>query len=61
MKISELRQKNQQDLTHLLEEQLTKLAELKFELAGGKVKNLKEIKEIKKDIARIKTIQQEKS
>jgi large subunit ribosomal protein L29 len=59
MKISELRQKNKQELNQLLEEKLVRLAELKFDLAGGKVKNLKDIRATKKDIARIKTLQRE--
>ncbi len=59
MKTSELRQKNNQELNQLLEERLTKLAGLKFDLAGGKVKNLKEIRQTKLDIARIKTLQRE--
>lgn len=59
MKIVELRQKNIQELAGLLEEKLAKMAELKFDLAGGKTKNLKEIREIKLAIARIKTLQRE--
>ncbi len=59
MKTSELRQKNNRELNQLLEERLIKLAGLKFDLAGGKVKNLKEIRQTKLDIARIKTLQRE--
>lgn len=59
MKISELRQKNIQELAGILEERLSKTAELRFDLAGGKVKNLKELRQAKLDIARIKTLQQE--
>jgi len=59
MKTSELRQKNRQELQALLEERLAKLAELRFDLAGGKVKNLKAVREAKLDIARIKTLQRE--
>lgn len=61
MKTSELRQKNKQELDQLLEEKLGRLAGLKFDLAGGKVKNLKDIREARKDIARIKTLQREES
>lgn len=56
MKTSELRQKNKQELTSLLEEKMAKLAELRFDLAGGKVKNLKSFRQAKIDIARIKTL-----
>jgi len=33
-----------------------KLANLKFDLAAGKVKNIREIRRLKKDIARVITI-----
>lgn len=59
MKVAELRQKSGQDLKSLLQEKLVKLAGLRFDLAGGKTKNLKEIRQIKLDIARIKTLQKE--
>jgi ribosomal protein L29 len=59
MKISELRQKNKQELVALLDERLSKTAELRFDLAGGKIKNLKELRQAKLDIARIKTLQKE--
>jgi ribosomal protein L29 len=59
MKISELRQKNKQELAGILEERLSKTAELRFDLAGGKVKNLKELRQANLDIARIKTLQNE--
>ncbi len=56
MKITELRQKNKIELAAILEERLAKLAESRFDLSGGKVKNLKEIRQAKLDIARVKTI-----
>ena len=59
MKISELRQKNKQELAGILNERFSELAELRFDLAGGKVKNLKEIRQTKLDIARIQTLQRE--
>jgi ribosomal protein L29 len=59
MKTSEIRPKNQQELVQLLEEKYSRLAELRFDLAGGKTKNLKEVRTIKLDIARIKTLQNE--
>jgi len=37
-----------------------KLRSLRFDLASGKVKNVREIRNIKKDIARILTILKEK-
>lgn len=59
MKVVELRQKNKLELKELLKEKLAKMAELRFVLQNDKSKNLKEIRQIKLDIARIKTIQKE--
>ena len=59
MKTSELRQKTEQEMARLIEEKLSRLAELRFDLASGKVKNLKEVRTAKLDIARIKTLQRE--
>jgi ribosomal protein L29 len=59
MEIAQLRQQNKDELEQSLKERQARLAELNFDLAGGKVKNLKEIRQIKIDVARIKTIQRE--
>ncbi len=59
MKISELRQKNTDELKKLLTETSSRFAELKFDLVDGKVKNLKEIRLARRDIARIKTLLRE--
>lgn len=56
MKIDELRPKPKEELGKLLEEKKERLRQLRFDLVSGKVKNVKEIREIKKDIARILTI-----
>jgi large subunit ribosomal protein L29 len=56
MKISELAQKNKSELEKLLQENRERLRVLRFDLAAGKVKNVREIRKIKKDIARILTI-----
>ncbi len=60
MKIAELRQKTESDLKELLKEKIAKMTELRFDLEGGKSKNLKEIRQIKLDIARVKTLLNEK-
>ena len=52
----ELKTKPAPELQKTLQELRDKLWQLKVDLASGKVKNIKEIKEIKKDIARILTI-----
>jgi len=56
MKIQELRQKNKVELQKILQDNREKLRQLRFDLAAGKVKNVREIRLIKKDIARILTI-----
>jgi len=48
--------KTREELKKLLEENQEKLRQLRFDLASGKVKNVREIRKIKKDIARILTI-----
>ena len=52
----ELRIKPVPELQKMLQELRDKLWQLKVDLASGKVKNIKEIKEVKRDIARILTI-----
>ncbi|PIR72868.1 MAG: 50S ribosomal protein L29 [Candidatus Nealsonbacteria bacterium CG10_big_fil_rev_8_21_14_0_10_36_23] len=56
MKFSELRQRPKPELQKLLAENREKLRQLRFDLASGKVKNVREIRKIKKDIARILTL-----
>jgi len=56
MKIVELRKKTRTELEKLLLENQEKLRGLRFDLASGKLKNVREIRYIKKDIARILTL-----
>jgi ribosomal protein L29 len=56
MKITELRQKSKEELQNILEKEREKLRQLRFDLAAGKVKNVKEIHNLKKEIARILTL-----
>jgi len=56
MKIKELRQKTDKELKETLIHLKDKLRELRFNLTGGKVKNIKEIHQNKKTIARILTL-----
>ncbi len=60
MKIQELRLQPKEDLKNFLLTKTKKLGELRFQLKSGKIKNIKEIREIKKDIAKIKTLLNEK-
>jgi len=56
MKIIELRQKSKKELQRILFDKREKLRQFCFDLAAGKVKNVREIRKIKKDIARILTL-----
>lgn len=56
MKIKEIKQKQAKELNDMLLEKKGILRQLRFDLASGKVKNIKEMREIKKDIARILTV-----
>jgi len=56
MKIRELRQKSRDELTKLLSEKRSGILTLRFDLAGGRVKNIRGLRSTRKDIARILTI-----
>lgn len=56
MKIEELRQKSKIELQKLLQDDREKLRQLRFDLAAGKVKNVREIRKTKKEVARIITL-----
>lgn len=63
MRIAELRQKSKPELQKLLTEDREKLRQLRFDLASGKIKNVREIRKTKKEISQILTLlhQQPKS
>ena len=52
----QLKSKTQAEMQKELGESRTKLRDLKFDLAAGKVKNVSEIKKIKKVVARLSTL-----
>jgi len=60
MKIVELRQKSKGELEKVLADNRERLRQLRFDLAAGKVKNVREIHLLKKDIARILTLLKQK-
>ncbi len=60
MKIKEILGKNEQELKKELENLSVKLSKLRFDIVTKQGKNVAEVKKIKKDIARIKTILKEK-
>lgn len=56
MKASELKQKSKGELAKILQDNREKLQQLRFDLSAGKVKNVRGIRQIRKDIARILTL-----
>lgn len=56
MKINVLRKKPESELRTMINDHKERLQKLRFDLVSGKIKNIREIREIKKDIARILTI-----
>ena len=56
MKLVELRLKSKTELQKILEDNRKKIRQFRFNLFAGKVKNVREIRKIKKEIARILTL-----
>jgi large subunit ribosomal protein L29 len=56
MKIKELRRKTTKELEELLKENRHKLGQLKFDLAAKKLKNIREIRGLRREIAQILTV-----
>jgi ribosomal protein L29 len=59
--IEELKHRPTEELVRLAADSNEKLRALKFDLAAGKVKDITEIKELKKKVARIKTFIHERA
>ena len=59
MKTAELRKKSNNELQKSVEDFKKKLSEIRFTFSANKLKNVKEISNIKKEIARIMTILRE--
>jgi large subunit ribosomal protein L29 len=59
-KIQEWRKQSKEGLEKELKEKRERQRVLRFDLAAGKVKNIREIRHLKKDIARILTLLKEK-
>ncbi|MCH8986894.1 50S ribosomal protein L29 [Patescibacteria group bacterium] len=56
MKAKDLQKRSTADLKKTARELQDKLRELRFDLTAGKVKNIKEIRSTRKEVARIRTI-----
>lgn len=59
MKSRELRRKTEKELRENLGNLREKLRDFRFNLSGGKVKNIRELRQTKRDIARILTLLKE--
>jgi len=60
MKASELRQKTQQELNQELQELKSELFKLRFQHATNQLDNTMRLREVKRAIARVKTIMRER-
>ncbi|MCL4439769.1 MAG: 50S ribosomal protein L29 [Firmicutes bacterium] len=56
MKVKEIKEMSADELRKALDDSKDELFKLKFQLATGQLDNPMRIKEVKKDIARVKTI-----
>lgn len=56
MQVGELRSKKTAELTKLLAELRKELQQMRFDLAAGRVKNIREIRSRRRTIAKIKTV-----
>ncbi|MDP3764819.1 MAG: 50S ribosomal protein L29 [bacterium] len=61
LKAKELRQRNIEELTKTLHEERVRLSDLNFKLVGAQLKNVSEFSKIKKNIAVLATIINEKN
>ena len=61
MKAKEIREMSSEELENKLKELKNELFNLRFQLATGQLENPMRIKEVKKTIARIKTVQTEQA
>ena len=59
MKASELRKKDKKELEKMVQDLRKKLSDLRFRFSSNKLKNVKEISNSKKEMARIITILKE--
>lgn len=56
MKIAQLCEKSKEELLHMVEDHRKMLRQLRFDLAAGKVKNVKGIRQTRKIIAQMLTL-----
>jgi large subunit ribosomal protein L29 len=59
MKARELREFSSEELQHKQQELIEELFNLRFQLATGQIENVGRIAAVRRDIARVKTVQRE--
>lgn len=59
MNAKELRKKTAEELERTLHETRQKMQRMRFDIVSGKVKNVRELRELKKTVARLLTIRNE--
>lgn len=60
MKAKDIRELNDEELVEKLEEAKEELFNLRFQLATGQLDNPMKIKDVRKEIARVQTVQRER-
>jgi len=60
MKARELREFSSEELQHKRQELIEELFNLRFQLATGQIENVGRITAVRRDIARVKTVQRER-
>lgn len=60
MKAQELRELSFEELQHKYQELMEELFNLRFQLATGQIENVGRIMAVRRDIARVKTIQRQR-
>jgi len=60
MKVREVRDFNSAELQHKYQELTEELFNLRFQLATGQIENVGRITAVRRDIARVKTVQRER-
>lgn len=59
--IDKIRNKTEAELTHEERDLQDQLFRLKFQMSMGQTESLKKVRQLRKDIARVKTIQRERA
>ncbi len=56
MKIADIRKKSKEEQMRLMHELVAEVREFRFEMSGGRTKNVRKTRALRRDIARIQTV-----